>query len=237
MADTAIARNHGELITGISSMATRRVLAALTAMYEKRSGQRVAVEFVGGIDAARRVEDGETFDFVVLAAAAIDKLAVAGRIDPRTRLVVARSRVAMAVPAGANHPDLGTEQALRNALLAANRIGYSTGPSGEHLTQLLQRWGIADVIAPRMVKAPPGVPVGTLLARGEADVGIQQLSELIDLPGVEVVGTFPSEIQEITEFTGAVCEPSARHAAAKALLAFCASPSADATKRRHGMEP
>lgn len=206
-------------------------------MYENRSGQRVAVEFVGGVDAARRVEAGEAFDFVVLAAAAIDQLAVAGRIDPHTRLVIARSRVAMAVPAGTTHPDLASEQELRNALLAVNRIGYSTGPSGEHLRRLLQRWDIADVVAPRMVKAPPGVPVGALLARGEVDVGIQQLSELIGLPGVEVVGAFPAEIQEITEFTGAVCEPSAARAAAQALLAFCASSLADATKRRHGMEP
>ena len=237
MEDTAIARSTGGVLTGISSMATRRVLAELSAIYENRSGQRVAVEFVGGVDAARRVEAGEAFDFVVLAAAAIDKLAVAGRIDPHTRRVIARSRVAIAVPTGAKRPDLGSEEALRDALLAVNRIGYSTGPSGEHLTRLLQRWGIADLVAPRMVKAPPGVPVGTLVARGEVDVGIQQLSELMDLPGVEIAGTLPPAIQEITAFTGAVCEPSAQRAAANALLSFCASSLADATKLKYGMEP
>ena len=225
------------MITGISSMATRHVLAELSAAYEKRSGLRIAVESVGGVDAARRIEAGEAFDFVVLAAPAIAKLAAAGHIDPDTRIDIARSRVAIAVLAGARRPYLGSEQAVRDTLLAAHRIGYSTGPSGEHLARLLQRWGIADVIAPRMVKAPSGVPVGTLVARGEVDIGLQQLSELVDLPGIDVAGTLPSEIQEITVFTGAICASSVRRTAANALLSFLASSQADATKRRHGMEP
>ena len=236
--EAATIRQAGNgLITGISSMATRHVLSALAEIYEKRSGQRVAVESVGGVDAARRVEGGEAFDFVVLAAPAIDRLAAAGRIDPDTRIAIARSRVAIAVPAGAQRPDLASEQTVRTAVLAAHRIGYSTGPSGEHLAKLLLRWGIADAIASRLVKAPPGVPVGTLVARGEADIGLQQLSELIDLPGVDVVGTLPPDIQEITVFTGAVCASSIRRSAAEALLSFYASPEADAAKRRYGMEP
>ncbi len=122
-------------------------------------------------------------------------------------------------------------------MLAARRIGYSTGPSGDHLMKLLQRWGIADAVAARMVKAPPGIPVGTLLARGEADVGFQQLSELQNVPGVDVAGALPPEIQEITVFTGAVCTSSERRAAAAALLDFCGSSQADAIKRKLGMEP
>ena len=237
MADTSGALASSERITGISSMATRRVLAELGAAYERQSGQRVVVESVGGVDASRRVEGGEAFDFVVLAAPAMDKLAAAGRIDPDTRVDIARSRVAIAVPAGARRPDLTSGQAVRDAVLAARKIGYSTGPSGRHLTNLFERWGIAATIAPRTVEAPPGVAVGTLVARGDVDLGFQQLSELMHLPGIDVVGTLPPEIQEITVFSGAVCVSSARRAAAQALLSFCTSPAADAAKRDHGMEP
>jgi len=102
---------------------------------------------------------------------------------------------------------------------------------------LFERWGIADEIAPRIVQAPPGIPVGTLVARGDVELGFQQLSELMHLPGIDVIGPLPAEIQVVTVFSAAVCTASNCPAAAKALLAFLASPEADAAKRRHGMEP
>jgi molybdate transport system substrate-binding protein len=195
------------------------------------------MESVGGVDAARRVRAGEAFDFVVLASTAIEALAAEGRIDPRSRIDFARSGIAIAVKAGAPHPEIGDEAAIRQAVLAANTIGYSTGPSGVHLVRLFGRWGIAETIAPRMVQAPPGVPVGTLVARGEVELGFQQRSELIHVPGVDVVGELPPEIQAITTFSAAACTASTRHAAANAWLRFLASSEADAAKRRHGMEP
>lgn len=227
-------------ITGISSMATRQVLAELAAAYERRSGQQVAIESAGGVAAARRVEEGELFDIVVLAADAIDRLAAAGRVDPGSRVDFARSGVALAVPAGAPHPDIGTEAAVRNAVLAAPSIGYSTGPSGTYLTRLFERWGIAATIAPRIVQAPPGVPVGTLIARGEVHLGFQQSSELMHLSGIDMIGVLPPEIQVTTIFSAAICTictASAQREAARALLAFLASPDADSAKRAHGMEP
>jgi molybdate transport system substrate-binding protein len=237
MAETAGAQATGERITGISSMATRRVLAMLAEAYERQAGQHVVVESVGGVEAARRIEGGEAFDFVVLAAGAMDQLAAGGHIDPDTQVDIARSRVAIAVQAGALRPDLTSGQTVRDAVLAARSIGFSTGPSGRHLARLFTHWGIADIVAPRTVEAPPGVAVGTLVARGDVEMGFQQLSELMDLPGIDVVGTLPPEIQEITVFSGAVCVSAARRAAARALLSFCASPAADMAKRRHGMEP
>ena len=225
-----------ECITGISSMAMRQVLAELIAAYEQQSGQRASVESVGGVDAARRIEAGEPFDFVVLASQAIDRLADAGRVDPGTRIALAQSRVAIAVAVGAPRPAISSETAVREALLAARRIGYSTGPSGRHLAGLIERWGIASAIGERLVEAPPGVPVGALLARGDVDLGFQQLSELMHVPGVDVVGTLPPEIQEITVFSGAVCVASARPASASALLSYFASPDTGPIKRRHGME-
>ena len=224
-------------ITGISSMATRRVLAELADAYARTTGQRVTIESVGGVEAARRVRDGEAFDFVVLAASAIESLSADGHVDADSRVDVARSGVAIAVAAGARRPDVGTEAAVRDAVRAARGIGTSTGPSGAHLARLLERWGIADLVAPRLVQAPPGVPVGALVARGEVEIGFQQVSEMMDLPGIEIVGMLPPGIQEITVFAGAVCSASAQREAASALLAYFASPDASAAKRRHGMEP
>lgn len=224
-------------ITGISSMAMRNVLAELGTTYEQRSGQPVAIVSVGGVDAARRVAEGEAFDFVVLAADTIEQLAAAGRVDRTSRTDLARSPVAIAVAAGATRPDISSESALRDAVVRARGIGYSTGPSGAHLVRLFERWGIADVIAPRIVQASPGIPVGTLVARGDVELGFQQLSELMHLPGIDVIGLLPAEIQAATVFSAAVCTASKCPEAAKALLTFLASRDADAAKRRHGMEP
>src|SRR6516165_8956522 len=120
-------------IAGISSIATRNVLLELGDAYGRQSGQRVTVESVGGVDAARRVEAGEAFDFVVLAADAIERLAVAGCVDPGSRSDLARSGVAIAVAAGAGRPDVVDELAVRQAVLDARSIAYSTGPSGARL--------------------------------------------------------------------------------------------------------
>jgi molybdate transport system substrate-binding protein len=224
-------------ITGISSMAMRQVLAELGDAYEQRSGQPVAVVSVGGVDAARRVADGESFDFVVLAAEAMERLATGGRVDPGSRTDLARSGVAIAVAAGATRPDVSTESAIRDAVVRARSVGYSTGPSGAHLVRLFERWGIADVIAPRIVQASPGLPVGTLVARGGVELGFQQLSEFMHLPGIDVIGLLPPEIQVVTVFSAAICTASNCPAATRALLSFLASPEGDAAKRRHGMEP
>jgi len=226
-----------ECISGISSMAMRQILSELAEAHRDATGERVAVESVGGVDAARRVEAGELFDFVVLAAESIGRLEALGLVDPDTRTDLARSRVAIAVRAGARRPPNGSERDVRDALLAAAKVGYSTGPSGRHLQRLLDRWGVAEAMAPRLLQAPPGVPVGTMVARGEVELGFQQLSELINLPEVDVVGALPPEIQEVTVFSGAVCVGSARPAAAKALLRSWASTDTAAIKRRHGMEP
>lgn len=224
-------------ITGISSMATRAVLARLAAAHADETGCRVSITSVGGVDAARRVRAGEPFDFVVLAADAIERLAADGHVDASSRVDVARSGIAVAVPAGAARPEIGTEADVRDTILRAGRIGYSTGPSGAHLNRLFERWGIAEAIAPRIVQAPPGMPVGELIAAGDVDLGFQQLSELMHVPGIDVVGVLPEAVQFVTVFSAAVCRTAHDRAAAVRFLACVASPHADRVKREHGMEP
>lgn len=224
-------------LTGISSMATRQLLSELASDYQQRSGQTVQIESVGGVDATKRVAAGEVFDVVVLASDAMDKLIAAGHVQADSRVDLVHSGVAVAVRAGAPLPDLSSEAAVRAAVLAAPRLSYSTGPSGVALAQLFERWGIADEIRPRIITPPPGVPVGSLLAKGEVDLGFQQLSELIHLPGITVVGALPAAIQITTTFTAGLCTTATQPHAARALLAFLASPEAHDAKRRQGMDP
>jgi molybdate transport system substrate-binding protein len=224
-------------IAGVCSMATRQLLAELALAYEQQTGQPVTVTSVGGIEALRRVQSGEPFDFVALASDAIGRLAADGHVDPGSRVDVARSGVAVAVKAGAPHPDLATGETVRQAVLSARAVGYSTGPSGIYLVRLFERWGIAETIAARIVQAPPGVPVGTLVARGEVELGFQQLSELVGLPGIDIVGALPPDIQLITVFSAASCRVSTRPDAVTAFFAFLTRSEADAAKRRHGLEP
>jgi len=218
-------------------MATRELLAQLGAAYGEREGAVVQIESVGGVDAARRVQAGEPFDVVVLASDAIDRLAAAGALLAGSKVDLVHSPVAVAVRAGAALPDLGSEAALRRAVQSAPSIGYSTGPSGTALLRLFERWGLADELRPRLVQAPPGVPVGTLVARGEAALGFQQLSELIHLDGLALAGVLPPPVAIVTTFSGAVGARAAQPAAARRLLAFMAGPGSAAAKRGQGMEP
>lgn len=218
-------------------MATRALLAELAAAWTAAGGTPLSIESVGGVEAARRVEAGGAFDLVFLAADALARLETGGHLVPGSTRALARSDVAVAVPAGAPHPDIASEAALRAAVLAAPRIGYSTGPSGTQLLRLFDRWGIADAVGDRLLQAPAGVPVGSLLARGEVALGFQQRSELIDLSGIELLGSMPESAAIVTVFSGAVARASRHPQEAAAVLAQFASPASAEAKRRHGMAP
>ena len=224
-------------LTVISSMATKAVLAELTGAFEVQCGCKVVVESIGGVDATRRVRDGETFDLVVLASEAIDELLAARHLVADSKVDVARSQVVVAVPAGEPRPEIGSEDALRRAVLAARAIGCSTGPSGVKLVRLFEGWGIAGRLRERLVTPPPGVPVGALLARREVELGFQQASELLHFEGVDVLGPLPAPIQIVTAFSGGIGARSSRPDSARALLQFIASPAAASAKHRRGFEP
>jgi molybdate transport system substrate-binding protein len=224
-------------LKAISSMATRQVLAELADAWQRRSGDGVTIESIGGVDAAKRVQAGEAFDAVFLAADAIDKLVATERIVANSQVDLFRSPVAIAVRAGSAHPDIASESAVRQSVIDAPTIGYSTGPSGVALLKLFDRWGITERIKARIVQAPAGVPVGSLVASGNVALGFQQLSELMHLQGIDVVGPMPNDAQIVTTFSAGVCATSSQPDAVRRMLDFMASPENAETKRRHGMDP
>jgi molybdate transport system substrate-binding protein len=221
----------------ISSKATARLLDELASHVTAQTALAVSVESVGGVDAAKRVRAGEAFDIVVLAANVIDDLMAEGHVVAGTRTDLVRSPIAIAVRAGSPHPDISSAAAVRDAVVAAASVGYSTGPSGTYLQQLFARWGIADDVKERVTIAPPGVPVAALLARGDIELGFQQLSEFADVDGIDVVGMMPPDIQMVTVFSGGIAATSRQVAEATTVLAQMAAPEVAALKQRHGMDP
>jgi len=220
----------------LSSMATRELLQELAAQYTATGPRAINAQAVGGIDVARRVRAGEALDVVVLARDAIEQLIAEGSLLAGSRSDIAKSAIAVAVQDGVSAPDISSEAALRHAVETAATIGYSTGPSGNHLEKLFARWGILEALRPRIVIAPPGVPVGSLLASGAVALGFQQFSEFIALPGVHIVGPLPQAVQTITTFSGAIAASCVNRAAASALLAFLGAPETRRVKLHHGMD-
>ncbi|MBI2751657.1 MAG: substrate-binding domain-containing protein [Burkholderiales bacterium] len=217
-------------------MTTRAVLADLVQAYVQQGGTPMAVESVGGVDAAKRVQAGEALDAVFLAGDALAKLIASGHVLADSRVDLMRSGVSVAVRAGAAVPDIGSAAALRAAVLAAPTIGYSTGPSGVALTQLFERWGVAAELQSRIVQAPPGVPVGTLVAEGKVAMGFQQTSELLHVEGITLVGPMPAEVAIVTTFSAGICATCRDVVATRALLNFFTSPAALPAKQRQGMD-
>ena len=179
---------------------------------------------------------GEAFDLVVLGSDAIDRLIAAGHLAPG-RVDLVRSGVAMAVPAGAPVPRIDNEADLRAAVQAASTIGYSTGPSGVALQALFARWGLADELARRTVQAPPGVPVASLVAQGQVALGFQQLSEMMTVPGITLIGTLPADAAIVTTFSAGLPPDAQARVRTQALLDFMNTEAAAEVKRRHGMDP
>lgn len=222
-------------LRGISSMATRQLLADLAAACQAAGGPALVVESVGGVDAARRVREGEAVDLVFLASDALAKLAVTRHVLADSCVALVRSQVAVAVAAGATVPDISNADAVRQAVLQAASVGYSTGPSGTALLALFDRWGILDNVQPKLRQAPAGVPVAAMVSRGDVELGFQQRSEMMSAPGIAVIGDLPPEIAIETIFSGGVAALAARPVEARALLQAFADPGMNACKHRNGM--
>ena len=216
-------------------MAPGPILEALFMNHAVEDGIRVNFESVGGVDAAKRVSDGQPYDLVVLSAKAIDSLASNGHVIEETRIQFARSSVAIAVASGTGAPDISSEDKLRQTLIDATSIGYSTGPSGVALLRQLETWGIKDQVKDKLRQTSPGIPVGDLITSGEAVIGFQQLSELMHMSGIDVIGPMPPGCEIDTTFAGAVCRTSSALDAASRALAVLSSPVVAQIIQNNGM--
>ena len=214
----------------------------LAAEWEKATGHTVVTVYgasMGSTPTAipNRLRRGEPADVVILARQALDALATDGAVRAGTQVDLVRSRIAMAVRAGAPVPDISTEAKFRDALLNAPSVAYSDSASGTYIsTQMFRRMGIADQLTPKS-KMIPGTPVGETVAKGEAAVGFQQLSELKPVDGITIVGPIPESVQLVTLFSAGIATSSKAPAPAQALIQFLVSRQAWETIRNAGLEP
>jgi molybdate transport system substrate-binding protein len=221
----------------LGSPGTRAPYTLLLPGFEEASGHKVTTTWDSVVAVTKRVADGEVADVIMLPAAQIDDLIRRGKLAPATRVNVATSGVGVAIRAGAPKIDASTPDGIRNALVAARKIAYSTGPSGLHIERLIAKWGLTDQLKAKIVPPVPNVPIGEVVARGDADIGFQQVSELLPVQGIDYRGPLPADIQETTLFSAAVHNAAGPVDAASALLKYLTAPEAAAIIRKTGMDP
>lgn len=227
------------MLTMISSMATRELLLRLNAEFAKSNlpdACQIQLTAIGGVDAAKRIRAGDAFDIVVLADNVIGQLVGEGLLLQDTRADLAVSKIVVGVKAGSSLPNLRSADEVKAAVLSSRTIGYSTGPSGVYLEELFKSWGIWESIESKIVQAKPGVPVAALVARGEVELGFQQLSEMQGVAGVQLAGLLPTSIQKPTTFSAGIVSSSTKVASAQALFSFWNSQAARAIVTEFGME-
>jgi len=217
--------------------AFKEAYSELVPSFEKSSGHKVVTIWAGTGEIMKRIGGGETVDLVILPAAMNEDLTKQGRLVAGGSTAVAKSGVGVAVRAGAPKIDISSGEALKRSLLAAKSIAYSSGPSGVYLAGLFQKWGIADQIKSKITQVPGGTAVGDVVARGDADIGFQQVSELLPIKGIDFLGPLPADIQETTVFSAALHTAASAPDAAKALVKFLTAPDAAAAIKKAGMQP
>jgi molybdate transport system substrate-binding protein len=221
-------------LTVMQSLAFKEAYLKLAPQFERATGHRVSTLWVPTAKIVATVEAGETADLVIISAAVVDALIAKGLAVERTDL--ATCGVGVAVRAGAPRPDLSSAEALKRAVLAAKSLVYSRGPSGVYLDGLFERMGIAGEIEHKLTRVQ-GDPAGEIVARGEAEIGFQQMCELLPVAGIDVVGPLPAEVQEITTFAATVLAQARQPGAARALIDYLQTDAAKAVIRATGMQP
>ena len=223
---------------GLFSNGVKAVVVDLVPEFERASGTKADIAWASTNMLLEQIAKGSTGDLAILTDEAIDDLIRQGKIVPGSRVDLARSAIGIAVRAGAPKPDIGSADALKKALLSARAISYSkTGISGVYFPTVLERLGIADATKGKTVIPPPGVVVGEVVVKGEADLGVQQISELLPVPGIEIVGPLPAELQKLTVFSAGVFVGAKDVSAAKAMVTMLTSATARSLYQRKGMEP
>jgi molybdate transport system substrate-binding protein len=223
-------------ITVLATPGVKEAYLALVPRFEKEGGHKVTTTWAGTADVMKRMKAGEVFDAVILASNSLEELIDTGKLMAGSRADVARSLVGVAVRAGAPKPDISSPEALKKTLLAAKSIGISTGPSGVYLTGLFDKMGILAELKAKFRTPPSGAAIGELVAKGEAELGFQQVSELIHYPGIQYVGPLPAAVQQTTVFAGGVHTGAREPDAARDFLRFLSAPEHAALLQKHGLD-
>jgi molybdate transport system substrate-binding protein len=230
------------VVTVVSSGGFAVAYRALAPEFERTTGNTLVTNWgpsMGNTPDAvpTRLRRGEPIDVVIMVGYALGDLIKQGQVIADSRVDLARSSIGIAVRAGAPKPDISSVDAVKRALLAAKSIAYSDSASGVYISgALFKRLGIADQVASKS-RMIPAEPVGAVVARGEAELGFQQISELKPIAGIDLVGPLPPDLQKITIFSAGIVVGSKEPEAAKALIAFLASPAAAPAIRESGLEP
>jgi molybdate transport system substrate-binding protein len=220
----------------LASGAMKEIITELLPEFEKSSGHKVAATWTGTVNIVKQVGSGEVFDLVVVGAPEVEKFIAEGKFARSSRTDLARSGVGLAVKAGAARPDISTPDAVKKALLNAKAVAYSTGPSGVYVRALFDKLGVASEVVPKSKTTAPGSRVGDYLIRGEADLGFQQISELMHEHGIDFLGPLPAEIQNYTVYSSGISSAAKEPDAARALQAVLRAASASAAYKKNGME-
>jgi len=221
----------------MAANAVKEAFLELVLAFEKSSGHRVTTIWGGTEGVAKRVSGGEVVDIVIIAAPNIDKLILDGKLVAGSRADFAKSGVGIAVRTGLSRPDISSAEAVKRTVLASNSVAYSSGPSGFYIADLFKKMGIADQIKDKVRQPASGVQVGELVARGEADLGFQQISELLHVKGIDYLGPLPPEIQNITVYSAGLHTAAPAPDVAKALMKFLTAPAAGPIIKKIGMDP
>ncbi len=220
----------------LSSIATREAYLELVPQFEKSSGHKVATTWAGTTAIMERMAAGEIYDLVMMSSSELDQLTKQGKIVSGSRVDLAKSGIGIAVRTGAPRPDVSTPDALKRALRAAKTVGYTSGPSGVYMGQLVERMGIADEVKAKFRSVPSGGTIGTVIAKGDCEIGFQQVSELVHIPGIDYIGPLPAEVQRVTTFSCGLQTGAPQPDAAKALVAYLTTAAARAVMQKHGLE-
>jgi len=219
-----------------ASGAVKEAYLELLPSFEKASGHSVKAAWSNTTDIGKRVGEGEIADLVILGDNGTQALIKEGKLVASTRAVFAKSGIYVAVRAGAPRPDISSADALKRSLLAAKSVAYSSGASGTYIVTMLKKLGVYDQVSSKASVTKANEPVGERVARGEAEIGFHQLSELIPVKGIDIIGPLPAELQQITLFSGALHAAAKEPAAATALARFLTAPAAIEILKKHGLE-
>lgn len=225
-------------LTVLCSNGIKAVIEELVPQFELATRHRVVITFGVSALLKRQIEAGELFDIAILTPPLIDDLVKQGKIVGDTRTALARSAVALAIRAGAAKPDIRTTDALKRTLLASKSIAYAReGASAMFFTDLVQRLDLADALKSKIKLTTTGEQTGASVARGDAELGVLPVSEILPVPGVEVLGAFPANIQSYVVMVGGVSSSAAQSGAARDLIRFLTAPAVLPVLKKRGMEP